>query len=177
MLSAVKTAEQKRARELRVLGWSIGEIQRALGVSRSSVSYWVRDVPLDAAASERLLARARLGPLNSARQSSDRAREQRLAYQDEGRQLVRTRGAFYAAGCMLFWSEGDKNRNSVRMSNSDPDLLRTFADFLRQHFDVQDDEFTIYCHLFADHLDRQAQVEQLWLDRLGLPRSALRKSQ
>ena len=47
MLSVMKTDEQRRARELRAEGWSVKEIQQHLGVSRSSVSIWVRDVPLD----------------------------------------------------------------------------------------------------------------------------------
>jgi transcriptional regulator with XRE-family HTH domain len=46
MLSVVKTHEQRLARELRAQGWSIKEIERHLGVSRSSVSLWVRDVVL-----------------------------------------------------------------------------------------------------------------------------------
>ena len=35
---------------------------------------------------------------------------------------------------------------------------------------------TLYCNLFADHLERQNKIEQYWLDRLGLPPSSLRKS-
>jgi transcriptional regulator with XRE-family HTH domain len=177
MLSVVKTDEQRRARELRALGWSVREIEAELGVARSSVSGWVRDVELDLAARARLVERARLGPLNSARRSRDRSRERRLDYQDQGRDLIRRRGASYIAGCMLFWAEGDKARNDVRMSNSDPDLLRTFADFLREHFDVRDEDFRVYCHLFADHLDAKSRIEQFWVDRLGLPPSCLRKSQ
>jgi transposase len=42
----MKTDERRRARELRAQGWSIKEIERSLGVSRSSVSSWVRDVEL-----------------------------------------------------------------------------------------------------------------------------------
>jgi len=37
-----------------------------------------------------------------------------------------------AAGSMLYWAEGDKARNQARLSNSDPELLRFFVDFLRR---------------------------------------------
>jgi len=53
---------------------------------------------------------------------------------------------------MLHWAEGDKCRNSARMSNSDPELLALFADFLRQHFGVRDEQISIYCNLFADDI-------------------------
>jgi len=52
-----KLAEQNRARDLRALGWTYKEICEELGVSRSSVSAWVRDVAFDRAAWE---ARARV---------------------------------------------------------------------------------------------------------------------
>ena len=77
---------------------------------------------------------------------------------------------------MLHWAEGDKCRNAVRMSNSDPDVLVLFTRFLRKHFDVRDNEMTVYCNLFADHIDRQRAIEDYWLSRLDLPRSSLRKS-
>src|SRR3954462_8532591 len=88
-LSIVKTEEQRRARELRALGWSIGEIETEVGVSRASVSHWVRDVPLGDEAQKRLLWRAGLGPLTSAQRSSTRARAVRRAHQDDGRALAR----------------------------------------------------------------------------------------
>jgi hypothetical protein len=172
----LKTAEQQQARDLRARGWSIGEIERQLGVSRSSVSIWVRDVPLDAGARARLDRRSMRGPMISAARSRARARATRAGYQQEGRLRARTESGEYAAGCMLHWAEGDKTRNAVRFANSDPELLATFARFLRKHFDVADEQMTISCNLFADHCERQAAIERFWLAKLGLPRSQLRKT-
>jgi hypothetical protein len=62
------------------------------------------------------------------------------------------------------------------MSNSDPALLAYFAKFLRSHFDVPVDKFSAYCNLFADHVDRQREIERFWLTKLGLPETCLRKS-
>jgi hypothetical protein len=176
MLSVMKTDEQRRARELRALGWSIGEIERELDVSRSSVSLWVRNMELCAEAKARLLERAGLGPLNSAARSIARARAARSEYQAEGRRRARSSDATYAAGCTLHWAEGDKTRNSVRMANSDPELLALFVGFLRRHFGVRSEQIAIHCNLFADHIERQAEIERFWLARLGLPQSSLRKS-
>ena len=41
-----KDAERRRARELRAAGWSVRAITSELGVAKSSVSVWVRDVPV-----------------------------------------------------------------------------------------------------------------------------------
>ena len=42
-----KVSEQERARELRSQAWTLNEIAAELGVAKSSVSLWVRDVPFD----------------------------------------------------------------------------------------------------------------------------------
>lgn len=44
-----KIAEQERARELRAQAWTLNEIVAELGVSKSSVSLWVRGVAFDEA--------------------------------------------------------------------------------------------------------------------------------
>jgi hypothetical protein len=77
---------------------------------------------------------------------------------------------------MLFWAEGDKHRNGVRISNSDPDLLRLFVAFLRRCFDADPARIAVTCYLFADHLEQQREVEDYWLQTLDLPRSCIRKS-
>lgn len=45
MFVRAKVAEKRRARELRAEGWSVKAIAREVGVSVSSVSVWVRDLP------------------------------------------------------------------------------------------------------------------------------------
>jgi hypothetical protein len=51
-----KNEEQREARRLRELGWSLGRIARELGVAKSSVSVWVRgaDAPAPRALGEPL---------------------------------------------------------------------------------------------------------------------------
>jgi transcriptional regulator with XRE-family HTH domain len=52
-----KVVEQQRARELRAQAWALQDIATELGVSKSSVSLWVRDV--DSSSSDSLCTRAR----------------------------------------------------------------------------------------------------------------------
>jgi transcriptional regulator with XRE-family HTH domain len=176
MLSTVKTVEQQTARRLRALGWSVKEIERELGVSRSSVSLWVRNVQLGDEERAALVARSRLGPIVAAESKAARARDLRRAYQEEGRRLARARSASYAAGCMLYWAEGSKARNTAQMTNADPELLAYFARFLRAEFEVASEQMRLCCKLFADHIQRQQAIEAFWLETLGLPPSSLTKS-
>jgi hypothetical protein len=74
---------------------------------------------------------------------------------------------------MLYWAEGSRQRNQARFTNSDPEMVRLFVSFLRTYFDLEDSEIRITCNLFADHLERQHEIEQFWLDVAGLPASCL----
>jgi transcriptional regulator with XRE-family HTH domain len=172
----VKTEARLEARRLRAEGWSVKEIEQRLGVARSSVSAWVRDVRLSPAAEARLVERVRLGPIVAARNKAAAARAVRLADQERGRRLAREADASYAAGCMLYWAEGEKSRNSVRLVNADPEVVAFFVAFLRRHFAVPDERVAVRCNLFADHEARQREIEDYWLERLGLTRASLRKS-
>lgn len=80
------------------------------------------------------------------------------------------------AGCMLFWAEGSRARNSVYFTNSDPAMVRFFLDFLVKELGVARSAVRIDVNLFADHLHRQRQIEQHWLDTLDLPAACLRAS-
>jgi hypothetical protein len=154
------------------------EIQRLVGVSRSSVSLWVRDIALTPEQHEAL--RLRNGKHPAQRRGnmvwSALCRAERERHQEEGRTVVRRGEPLHAAGCMLYWAEGDKGRHRVALSNSDPEVLRFFARFLRHYFDVPDAKFRVSCNLFADHVERQYEIEQFWLALLDLPRSCLTKS-
>jgi hypothetical protein len=153
------------------------EIARLLGVSLSSVSYWVRDVPLTLEQRAELLRRMSAnGRSAAAAGRSVAARKIRLAYQDCGRRHAKRRDLLHVAGCMLYWAEGSKDRNSVQFVNSDLAMVRFFVRFLRANYDVADGAFRVDCNLFADHLERQRDIEQFWLDALGLPQACLRKS-
>ena len=64
----------------------------------------------------------------------------------------------------------------MQFVNSDPAMARYFMVFLRRCYDVPDEAFRIHCNLFADHIERQREIEQFWLDTLALPSTCLRTS-
>ena len=175
----MKTRERQLARRLRrEEGAAISEIASRVGVSKSSVSLWVRDIELTPEQEQALLER---NPAYNRQHSgwakaAERRRDERVAYQENGRRLARLREPGFVAGCMLYWAEGAKQRNQLQFCNSDPIMARFFVDFLRKHFGLRGDEIRITCHLYTDHLEKQAEIEQYWLDELGLPCESLRKS-
>ena len=98
------------------------------------------------------------------------------SYQGDGRRLARVRGADYAAGCALFWAEGSRERNTVKLTNSDPELVASFRRFLTDHFAIPPGAFAIRCNLFAEDDVERERIGCFWLSRLDLPPTCLRKS-
>jgi transcriptional regulator with XRE-family HTH domain len=179
MFSAVKTKERELAVRLRrELGMSVREIAVAVGVSRSTSSLWLRDIPLTDEQRESLRGRNPIynNQCKGALANAEQARARRRAYQDEGRRRARKRRPEYVAGCVLFWTEGSRRQNTVEFTNSDPEMVGVFVNFLRNAFAVENERIRLTCNLFADHEARIREVEDHWLRVAALPRSSLRRS-
>jgi transcriptional regulator with XRE-family HTH domain len=173
----VKTEERQLARRLRQEeGLPVKEIARRVGVSASSVSLWVRDVPLTPAQEAALNARnpVRNGQRRGAINNTRRCRTSREAAQEHGRRLARERDPLHLQGVTLYWAEGAKRRNAVLLSNADGDLLTVFRRFLRDCYAVVDEQIalTVNCHL-GNGLTID-DIHAWWLARLELPEICLR---
>src|SRR5688572_8816947 len=116
------------------------EIARLVGCSLSSISYWTRDIELSPEQCARI--RSRNPSINGqlvAAANRERGLLRRRAFQQAGRRRRAERSELHVAGCMLYWAEGSKSKNSVQFVNSDPAMVRYFVAFLRTCYGVQDE--------------------------------------
>jgi hypothetical protein len=155
-------------------GLSFGEIARHLRISPTTARRWTLDVALTpaqlAGIDDRRAAAARLG----SEVMAEGFRGQRAAWQLEGRRRARARNALHQAGCLLYWAEGSKSRNTVTLVNSDVNLVRLFGRFLSECLNVTRDQMTFRLHLYTGNGLTVREVEDHWLAALNLPRSCLR---
>jgi hypothetical protein len=165
----------QRARQLRSEGRSIKSIARELHVAQSTASVWVRDVPLSPEQRERL---ARLTDRQRAglQIQVQKAREAWLDAQELGRMIARIDEPRHQAGCMLYWAEGSKSRNSLAFVNSDDEMMRFFLRFLRELCDVPDERICLSVNVHLGNGLTLDDIEAWWLQRLELPPSCLRKA-
>lgn len=175
----MKKIIRDEAREMRKRGETVTGIAKALNVSKGTVSMWVRDIVLTDAQVEAIrVKRSQYAAQNKGSQANKRKfLTVRQQYQQEGREVARLGRPLHLAGCMLYWAEGAKSRNSFYFVNSDPHMLRLMMRFLREEMGIQDDEIRlkIHCH-FADR-ETQQTIEQYWIDLLQLPACAVVKTQ
>lgn len=168
-----KPIERGVARALRAEhGTPIKELARLLHVSPATVSGWVRDLRIRPEQRQRNASRAGKVRGDTWRELN---RERRRAYQEEGRRRARLKDPAHLAGCMLYWAEGSKGRNSVVLTNSDADMLRFFRGFLRTSLGVADADLSVRLNVYLGNGLSLDEIEDYWLNQLELPRAALRK--
>lgn len=107
---------------------------------------------------------------------SETYRKRRKKYQNIGRLRVFTEDSLYIAGCMLYWGEGAKDKNCLRLTNSNPAMLILFKNFLEKYFEIKDDDLTITINCYTD-IHSFEEIENYWLDKLNLSKKSLRKGQ
>ena len=174
----MKVLEQRDARRLRTQeGMSIGDIASILGVAKSSVSLWVRDIELSAQQTD-VLRRANPAlnrQMKGQATCSRRARAERLAAQGQGRLQANSGNGLHRMGCMLYWAEGSKSRNAVQFVNSDPNMMKLFVRFLTECYGVVPERICLSVNCFLNNGLAIEEIHAYWLSLLGLPASVLRK--
>jgi transcriptional regulator with XRE-family HTH domain len=132
-----KDALRAEARRLRAQGLDYEEIATALGVAKSSVSLWVRDVPRP----------ARLGYAECRKRSVEGVERYWAAERSEGTK-----------------NKPHRRSDRVVFMNSDPSLIRFFLRFLAATATASEDlAFRVYIHENAD--PRSAEI--FWLKVTG----------
>lgn len=173
-----KVELRERARELRRAGRTYDEIVAELGVSKSSVSLWVRDLPVPAQRrspeEQRQLMQDGLDRLRATR-DAQRVRMKAEAGQEIGRLSERE---LFLTGVALYWAEGSKDkayarREYLQFVNSDPDVILLFLAWL-ELMGVTPDRlrFNVSIHESAD----VASAERFWAESVGVEPARLGKT-
>jgi transcriptional regulator with XRE-family HTH domain len=164
-----KLAERQQARRLRQAGLPLAEIAARLGVAKSSVSLWVRDVeftPLPVPARGRRRAPNVL-------QRRRQAEIDRLAEEGRARIGRLSEREFLVAGVALYAGEGAKRDGAVKFANSDARMITFYCAWLRRFFEIDETRLRVRLYLH-EGLDLDAAVA-FWSELTGIPLSQFQK--
>jgi predicted transcriptional regulator len=158
-----KVQEQEEARGLRATGMTMPDIAEQLGVSRSSVSLWTREVVIPAS----LVGRRQLGPRRNRLHDAKVAEIERL--QAEGVEHIGrlSEREFLVAGAALYAGEGTKAGNKICFANSDPRMIAFFCAWLRRFVDIDESRLRMRIYLHQG-LDLEA-AQKHWSSITGVP--------
>ena len=154
---------QQEARWLRATGMTMPEIAEKLGVSRSSVSLWTRDVPIPLSAKGR---RRSTGPRRNRLHDAKMAEIERLKAEGIARIGQLSEREFLVAGAALYAGEGTKPGNAVCFANSDPRMMAFFCAWLRHVVDIDESRMRMRIYLH-EGLDLEA-AQHHWSSVTGV---------
>jgi len=164
-----------RAVDLRKRGWSYNIISQRLGLSKSTLSDWLREVPYTP--NRTVIRRIRAGPAQAAVSKQRKRLSEILALKKDGlRQIghISKRDLLFL-GIGLYMGEGSKLYETTRVINSDPRIVQLAVEWFMKVCKVPMRNFAAVIHIYPDISERQAVA--YWARIIGIPRSQFEKVQ
>lgn len=179
---------RKKATILRRNGYSYNEINKKLGIPKSTLSGWFSSLVLSKKAQNRLEKRRGVGTdiliERNKRQTHDAWKRARKRRSDAKRQIKSlSKNDLFLLGIALYWAEGHKKlsvRNGreitshvISFTNSDPVMIEAFIIFLKQSFGIEDSDINVGLRLF-EHINEKEAIKY-WKDVTKLPQQSFIK--
>lgn len=161
---------------------SYSAILRRIKVSKSTLSYWLRDLPLTDAEIKTLKTiswhkgEAAREKYRNAMALQRKRKLVEIYRSQKERLLPLTKRDAYIAGLMLYVGEGDKrNPHRVSLANSDPFVITFFTKWLQSFLKIPRKNLRFGLHLYANM--KIAEERKFWQDTLGFGRGSFYKDQ
>ena len=161
---------------MRKRGASIRDVEKQLGIPRSTLSGWFRNVELSEK-KKKLLEKKRADALIAARKkaviwhNAKKAERLALAAFEAGETLQKldtNRSEIVElALALLYLGEGAKGSNGILLGNSDPLILKFFVQAMRTIYNVPTESIKCELHLRADQ--NEDVMKKYWSKALGIP--------
>lgn len=162
-------ALRKKAMALRRSGQSYNEIRRTVPVAKSTLSLWLKAIPMAARHKKRLYAKQieilSRGPQS---QKERRAREttQIVRAAQSEIKLPLSRDAYALFGAALYWAEGSKTKN-FEITNSDPHLIFFMTKWFENIFDVPPTGLKAWLNIYPQQNEQK--IKKFWSALTGIP--------
>jgi len=177
-----KSKEKNQAITLRQKGKSIKDIAIKLGLAKSTVSLWCRDIELTSAQIQKLhdkmVKSGYKGRMKGARMQYERRLRKIEEWERIGMKQIGglSKRDLLIAGLALYWGEGTRKRRGLSFSNSDPEMIKFIIRFFRKIWKISLERFTAYIGINKIHKNRIKEVENYWSKITKIPREQFTKT-
>ena len=179
MVHIKKNNSKDFAIELRKGGYSYSEIQKFCPVSKSTLSYWFRNIKLSEPQLLRLKKRRIEGAQKGSRakilKTSKAIQEiQKTSVKDIGKISKRE---LWLMGVVLYWRERLLNKNDsdlkkgVRFTSSDPYLIKLFLKWLVDVGGIKNEEISFDIFIEKDNKNLLEETVNYWADITGFSKA------
>jgi len=171
-----KTEEKGRVQELRRNGMSIRDISKITKNSKSTVSYWCRDIILTKRQLEKICQKQKIASLRSVIKITEKKRRKRLndienfrkmGIEDVGKLSERD---IFVIGLGLYWGEGyKKGTEELGFTNSDPKMILFFIEWLKKIYNVGKQDLTLRLSINIIHKQNENEIKKKWSNLTKIP--------
>lgn len=167
--------DKQKAISMRKKGMSYSQIKEKLGISKSTLSGWLYNMPLSEKRIRELQADS---PIRIERyrntMRAKRDAKNKIAYEKIAKKIgAISDREFLISGLFLYWAEGSKTKTfSIGLTNTNPAMLVLFIQWLK-FFDVSKSKLKVHLHLYSD-MNIKKQMNY-WSKILNIPISQFRK--
>ena len=170
-----KEKDKQLVLSLRKRGFSYSQIKKEVKVSKSTLSLWLKDLPLSRDRIQELRDR---NPIRIERYRNTMKLKREIK-EKESFNIVRkelksfSRREKIIAGLYLYWGEGTKAAiGTTALTNTDPDMIKFFVKWL-EILKVKKDKLRVVLHLYNDM--NVIKEMKFWSDYINIPISQFRK--
>jgi len=169
-----RTNEKDKARELRQSGYSVTAISHQLGISKGSISPWVKDIVLTEEQELELKKNERENRIRfknfSGYEQSQKNKSESITrlkeYREKGFELAKIDNEFSIV-CALYWAEGNKTKNTFRISNCDYTMLSIIKDkLIKMGYELKKMGMVIHC--VEDTETKDNDIKDFWQEKVGI---------
>ena len=177
-----KSEQRLRARELRKQGMSIIKIAPIVGVYKSTISMWCRDIDLTEEQKNKLINSRKEGLKRGQLMGAEIQKKRRLEKIEQCRQegISKLKNLSskecFIAGIALYLAEGSKNSKGTIFTNSDPLIIKFMMNWFNDYFKIPISDFTFYLIINEIHKPREEIVKNYWTNYLGISITQFRKT-
>lgn len=171
-----KRKERDSAVAMRLEGKSYSEIKRIVQVSKSTLSRWLKDMPLP---EERVRSLRDWSEKRIERCRNTKAEKRRVEFEHSLKSVETNIGPLserelLLAGTFLYWGEGGKTKPyAVSLSNTDPSIISCFISWVIL-LGAERQKFRVRLHLYSDM--KPEQEIDWWSNELRLPKAQFARS-
>jgi len=167
---------KQKAISLRKKGIGIGTIAKTIGVGKSTVSYWCRDIVLSPAQLNKLQREQIRVGTRALMPFIEERRKQRMELEKKLIQLGKkdvgdlTKRDLFLTGLALYWGEGYRKGNQeLGFTNSDPNIIRFFVKWLKKIHNISEKELILRVSINNLFQNKEKPVLQFWSKLIKVP--------
>lgn len=170
---------REQAIKLRIQGYTYGQIKRELNLAKSTLSEWLRKLPLNREQLE-LLSKNRerakdlaIEKYIATRKKQRLVRLEQVLNQQNDSLLPLSEKELFLCGLFLYWGEGEKRHGIISISNTDPRVIKFALYWMTNSLKILREKIRINLHLYKDmSID---ELTNFWSNILDIPKIQFNK--